>query len=102
MNQPDLFQDFPTQEAAHEAFERHRGGWLKEARLAGQSICWEAGSATVDDVRERCPPPDDVDSRIMGTVFKHRAFRPLKTVTSKRAICHHRPIVRFVLTGLPL
>ncbi len=97
MKQPDLFQDFPTKEAALEAFEEHRPDWLSRARAVATRVCLEQGFATVDDVRQSCPPPKDVDPRIMGAIFNHKAFRPTEPVNSSRAKCHKRPIKKFKL-----
>ncbi len=99
MNQPDLFQGFPTRDAALDAFEEHRGNWLGEARSVAYRICVEQGYATVDDVRRRCPPPKDVDPRIMGAIFNTSQFRTSTITNSDRAVCHKRPIRRFVLAA---
>jgi len=102
-NQPSLFPHFDTAEEAFNAFEegRHGGGsgWLTKAKAVARQICIEFGRANIDQVRERCPPPADIDGRIMGAVFRKPMFRASGHVKSTRKDCHHRPICWFVLAG---
>jgi hypothetical protein len=92
MRQPDLFdiEVVPL-------FEEHRADWLARARAVAYQICLDKGSATIDEVRARCPPPADVDPRVMGAVFRTRDFVSTDHIKSTRRNCHNRPIVVFVL-----
>jgi len=79
-------------------FERHRSDWLAEARSVALSIAYRQGTVTIDDVRERCPPPDDIDPRVMGAVFRTSEFTPTgKHIKSARRTCHNRPVMVFRL-----
>jgi len=76
---------------------RRRAAWLERARDIARAIAAETGSVTIDQVRLRCPPPDDADPRLMGAVFKSDAFEPCGFVRSTRRECHQRPVSLFRL-----
>lgn len=79
-------------------FEEHRADWLAEARAIAFDLAQRNGTVTIDDVRALCPPPADVDPRVMGAVFRTRDFRPTgKHRKSARSICHNRPVAIFEL-----
>ena len=80
--------------------ETHRPDYLSEARDAARKLLSERQSITINDVREVCPPPADIDPRVMGAVFRHRDFEATgEFVLSSRTTCHRRPIQRFALTN---
>ncbi len=54
---------------------------------------------TVDDIRRICPPPSDIDPRVMGCVLRAPKWMKVQTVNSSRRECHHRPIGSFVWLG---
>ena len=76
-------------------FEEHRAEWLEEARSAAYTIGSRGGTVTIDDVRRVCPPPDDVDPRVMGAVFTRSDWRKVGYMNSRRG--HGRHIVIFEL-----
>lgn len=94
MSQIDLFEA-----EVLPLFEEHRADWLSEARAVALSLCLRNGSATIDDVRDHCPPPDDVDPRVMGAVFSTRDFVATGYEKSRRRTCHNRPVAVFKLAG---
>jgi len=59
----------------------------------------EQGDITINDVRAVCPPPDDADPRIMGSVFLKRDFVRVDYRASARDACHGRTIGVFRLRG---
>ena len=71
--------------------------WLTRARAAARSLAMRRGSVTIDEVRELCPPPGDVDPRVMGAVFKHNEFELVDYIESRRKACHGRHIGIFRL-----
>lgn len=81
-------------------FEETREAWLERARATARELASGGRSITIDDVREKCPPPEGVDPRVMGAVF-----RPIKDwevvgyERSSRASCHNRPVARHRLKG---
>ena len=80
--------------------ETHRPDYLTLARDAARKLLAERPSITINDVREVCPPPADIDPRVMGAVFRHADFEATgEFVLSSRATCHRRPIQRFTLTN---
>jgi hypothetical protein len=81
-------------------FEEHRADWLAEARATAVSLAIQRGTVTIDDVRDHCPPPDDVDPRVMGAVFRTSDFESTgRHVRSVRRTCHNRPVMVFKLRG---
>ena len=74
-------------------FETTREDYLAEARLAADALANERGIITVNDVREMCPPPANIDPRVMGAIFKSKAWQKVGYMSSSRA--HMRPIAMF-------
>lgn len=50
---------------------------------------------TVNDVRDKHPPPEGVDPRIMGRIFTSDHWVKVDYVPSGRAVNNNRPIARF-------
>lgn len=71
--------------------------WLEMARGHARRIASDKGEVTIDDVRRVCPPPDDCDPRIMGSVFSRKDFERVDFRASARETCHGRPIGVFRL-----
>lgn len=97
MTQPDQLTLFPDKASALAAFEEARPDWLSLARVCARRLCLRYGTATIDDVRAACPPPDDIDPRIMGAVFHTADFKAVGFINSTRRTCHKRPIRVFAL-----
>ena len=80
--------------------EEHRPDYLSLARDAARKLLSERDSITINDVRDICPPPSDIDPRVMGAVFRHADFEATgEFVLSSRNTCHRRPIQKFKLTN---
>lgn len=86
-----------AKETHFELLERTRGDYLQKARESARELLKHRNYVTIDDVREVCPPPQDVDPRVMGAVFKQVDFESVGWVHSTRRECHKRPIQRFRL-----
>lgn len=83
-----------------ELLETHRPDYLSAARDAARKLLSERQSITINDVRDICPPPSDIDPRVMGAVFRHADFEATgEFVLSSRTTCHRRPIQKFRLTN---
>ena len=78
-------------------FEATRAEWLANARDAAYRLASERGCITIDDVRDACPPPEDVDPRVMGAVFRRSEFQRVAYRQSRRARCHFRTVAVFQL-----
>jgi chorismate-pyruvate lyase len=78
-------------------FELNRKQWLAEARSIAFQLAITHGEVTIDMVREKCPPPKNIDGRVMGAVFASRDWQCIGYEKSVRGLCHHRPIGRFKL-----
>jgi hypothetical protein len=74
-------------------FETTREDYLAEARLAAESLANRKGVITVNDVREVCPPPANIDPRVMGAIFMSKSWQKVGYMSSSRA--HMRPIAMF-------
>jgi hypothetical protein len=83
--------------------ETHRPDYLALARDAARKLLADRPAITINDVRDICPPPRDIDPRVMGAVFRHADFEPTgEFVLSSRTTCHRRPIQKFKLTNYAL
>lgn len=80
-----------------DALETNRRPFIEEARAVARKLLKYRKSVTIDDVRAVLPPPEGVDPRVMGAVFKASEFESVGWTTSKRKECHKRPIQRFRL-----
>ena len=80
--------------------EETRREYLEQARQAARSIAIGGdGTCSVDEVREVCPPPVEVDGRVMGAIFNNAEWDHAGYERSNRVTCHKRPISRFKLAG---
>lgn len=86
-------------DAALDLLEATRGEYLEHAREVATRIGQERGSCTVDDVRELAPPPEGIDPRVMGAIFRPREWEPGGWVQSRRRACHGRPVRVFRYRG---
>ncbi len=82
--------------------EAARKQFLERARAVAMRIASnnETGIVTIDMVRAQCPPPEGVDPRVMGAVFRsgrHSPWRKIGYVQSRRRACHGRPVALFKL-----
>tara|TARA_R110001632_G_C11191715_1_gene402185 strand:- start:299 stop:601 length:303 start_codon:yes stop_codon:yes gene_type:complete len=79
-------------------FEISTQSFLEEARAVAKSLVAEKGLVTVNDVRNICPPPDHIDPRVMGAIFRtglKSEWEMVGYIASARA--HARPIGQFKL-----
>ena len=81
-------------------FEVSRADWLDQARTVARMLGADGGHVTIDEVRERCPPPKDIDPRVMGAVFTRSEWTNCGYIKGVRATSHGRPIATFKLKGL--
>lgn len=81
-------------------FEEHRADWLERARSSAIELAAANEKVTIDDVRDVCPPPEDVDPRVMGAVFRGKHWECVGYQKSRRKSCHNRPVGVFRLKDL--
>lgn len=84
-------------ETHFDLLERTRGEYLETARACARKLLKKQTYVTVNDIRKACPPPEDVDPRVMGAIFAPSEFESLGAVRSDRTECHGRDIKRFRL-----
>jgi len=87
-------------EEAMDLLKSRRAGFISMARKAAVQIASKHPDrlVTIDDVRDKCPPPEGIDPRVMGAVFSERDTWEFVSFTrSARRACHHRPIQIFRL-----
>ena len=90
-----------SREDALDLLEKVRREYVAEARAAAIRLYQTTQQPiTVDDIRAVCPPPEDVDGRVMGAVLRPPSWVKTGYVTSSRRMCHNRPISQFVWTGM--
>lgn len=81
-------------------FDETRGPWLNQARAAAKRLAASNGTVTIDQVRDVCPPPDDVDPRVMGAVLRTgKDFVRIGYCTADRPESTGRQIAIFRLAG---
>jgi hypothetical protein len=81
-------------------FEEHRSDWLENARAAARRLARTRREITINDVRAECPPPDHIDPRVMGAVFRPaKDWQLVRYERSNRTTCHNRPVGVFRFRG---
>jgi hypothetical protein len=81
---------------ALDLLEQHRKRWLTEARDYANDLYRAARRPiTSDDIWDGWPPPEGVDSKVMGAVFRG-GWVPVGYTQTKRASSHARPIRMWV------
>lgn len=79
-------------------FERGKSSsWLEAARNFAIELGRKNPYVTIDMVREECPPPDEIDPRIMGVVFTKKIWERVGYTSGSRSVSHGRPICQFRL-----
>ena len=78
-------------------------GAVRKAYLAkARAVAWRLGAkgafVCVDDVRCVCPPPEDLDPRLMGAIFMGRDWVVVDRLNSHRRMSHNRPVAIFQRT----
>lgn len=92
-----------SKQQALDLLEEVRKEYLEEARVAAKQIAMEGnGTCTVDQVRDVCPPPQEIDGRVMGAIFNNQDWEHAGYERSNRVTCHKRPISRFRLVSAPM
>lgn len=81
-------------------FERTRAEFLAKARRVALQLGKKGRAVTINDVRVLCPPPENIDPRIMGAVFRTQDWDRLDYVSTNRRACHGRPVAVFVRRDL--
>lgn len=89
-----------SREDALRILEETRQSYLIDARVVAEQIARRGdGTCTVDSVRQECPPPENIDGRLMGAIFNTTDWEHYGYERSDRATCHKRPISRFRFVG---
>lgn len=84
-------------DAALDRLEVAREGYVDHARAIARQLGHGGRIVTIDMVRRVCPPPDDVDPRVMGCILRAPEWVRVGYVNSARKRCHARPIGQFRL-----
>ncbi|MEY4931922.1 MAG: hypothetical protein RLZZ403_242 [Pseudomonadota bacterium] len=77
-------------------YEAAKAQFLAEARHEAKLIAKRKGRVTVDDVREKWPPPSSLDPRIMGAIFAGKEWKRVDYIVGTRGASHKRPIAVFI------
>lgn len=84
-----------SRDEALRTLEQVRADYLAKARGAALLLGSGGRAITVDDVRKVCPPPKEIDGRVMGAIFYRPFWEAAGFVNSSRRTCHKRPIRLF-------
>ena len=95
----EVAEGIELREEALDILEEKRHEWIALARKYAFNLLSRRGLhqtnpvVTSDDLWALCPPPSDINPKVMGAVFRKNAgFKPLGYVPSKRKQAHARPI----------
>lgn len=91
----------PTQsrDEALDILEKARHKYIETARSVARMLHHTSGEPiTVDDIRSVCPPPAEIDGRVMGAILREPEWVRIGYLNSARKTCHGRPISAFVRT----
>lgn len=92
----DGYEARMARDVALKRLEATRAAWLARARSAAVTLYRALQRPiTVDDVRDACPPPEEIDPRAMGAIFM-KDWDCVGFRNSTRKECHARPIRSFV------
>ena len=98
----EVAEGIELREEALDLLEEKRHEWISLARKMAVVLLKTRGqdhsddyipTVTSDDLWALCPPPSEINPKVMGAVFRKNAgFKPLGYVPSKRKQAHARPI----------
>ncbi len=95
----EVAEGIELREEALDLLEEKRHEWIALARKYAFNLLSRRGLhqtnpvVTSDDLWALCPPPSEINPKVMGAVFRKTAgFKPLGYVPSKRKQAHARPI----------
>lgn len=95
----EVAEGVQLREEALDLLEEKRHEWIKTARhfafvlLRRREQYQSNPVVTSDDLWALCPPPSEINPKVMGAVFRKNAgFKPVGYVPSKRKQAHARPI----------
>lgn len=81
-------------------FENTRGEYLARARSAAYKLLQTREWVTSDDIWLICPPPADINKKVMGAVFNSPEFEGTgEYIRTKRKTSHGRAIQKFKLSS---
>ncbi len=107
---PDLFAYADTRvrtgadlrDEALDMLEAARLAYVMRERAVAEAIYARKGWVCVDDIRAECPPPSDIDGRVLGCVLRKRdgwIVDETRKVFSGRKLNHGKRIAAFVKRG---
>lgn len=88
-----------SKEEALDVLEQARSEYLIEARSVAHKLAKERVIITIDDVRSACPPPADINPKVMGAVFNTRDWQTAGFCATARKEAHGRPIRKWRLSN---
>lgn len=89
-----------SRDEALDLLEKTRREYVSAARDTAIKLHLDTGQPiTIDDVRRVCPPPKDIDGRVMGAVLRYPEWIKTGYINSTRRACHNRPISTFIWAG---
>ena len=91
-----MLRNEKTRDAALQLLEETRTTYLFRARTVAFQLYYELRRPIcVDDIRKVCPPPSDIDPRVMGAIFSGKDWLPVGWTLAK-GHCNARPVRTFV------
>lgn len=95
----DVIEASKARDLVLDRFEETRRPWIDTARAKAREIYARNNGLPVSVVmvRAECPPPENVDPRCMGAIFRKPEWKKVGYAESCRVECHNRPVALFVL-----
>lgn len=70
----------------HEQTKQH---YLYAARGLAVRICKEKGEVTINDIRDKLPPPEEMHPSVLGAIFRDRRFIHTGRYTTAKHLASH-------------
>lgn len=86
-----------TKQQALNLFETHRKEFLEHCRWVAVRIAKDKGNVTIDDVRDECPLPLNIDGRVYGAVFASEEFEIVGHTKTRIKSSHGRLVGVYTL-----
>ena len=88
---------FETAGEALAALENANAEYVAAARAVALQLGQGGAIVTVDDIRAICPPPEEIEPRVMGCILRRPTWVKTGYRDGARRTSHKRPISEFKL-----
>jgi hypothetical protein len=79
-------------QAALDGLEAARQDYVLEAREFAVQYAKQRGEISINEIRECCPPPADINPAVLGAILRGKQWEPVGYTTAKHPDAHARVI----------